>query len=186
MVSDDEEAGAPECVGTAGQECLEGVPANSTSRPDPATTISALAELFTVFVADWRQPHRPLKVGIDQDLVDRGVLQPHECRAVFRVYVGRRQYQKALAAGGPRYDLDGNVAGEVTAEHVDVAKARLALIKAKMKRREQSRPKAPPPKQEPSAPRRLTLAAIKAAAVARRAGMDVVEAVDPAQVGGGD
>jgi sRNA-binding protein len=185
VVPKNDEAGAPARTGTAGRECLEGSPPLSTRRPDPASTIQVLAELFAVFIADWRKPHRPLKVGIHQDLVGRGLLVPDECRAVFRVYVGRRQYQKALAAGGPRYDLDGNAAGEVTAEQVDAAKTKLTLIKEKMKRREQSRPKAPPrAKQEPAAPYRLGLAALKAAAVARKA--DVVEAVNPAQAGGAE
>jgi hypothetical protein len=35
---------------------------------------------------------------------------------VIRACVGGRQYQAALAAGGPRYDLDGSVVSEVTEE----------------------------------------------------------------------
>jgi sRNA-binding protein len=90
---------------------------------------------------------------------------------VFLLYVNRRQYQKALAAGGPRVDLDGNVDGEVTAEEIEQARTVLARINAQMKERqriarEQATPKAPPSE----ASRRFSLADLKAAAAARRNG----------------
>src|SRR5258706_15841291 len=83
----------------------------STASPfDGQTLIAVLAELFPeLFVADGWKPHRPLKTGIHRDLVDRGVLLPDECRAVFRRYCSRLMYQRAVAAGGPRFDLDGHV-----------------------------------------------------------------------------
>jgi ProP effector len=113
-------------------------PSNSKTRPDPASakaTLAALAELFpALFVAEAWQQHKPLKIGVANDLVERGVLLPTECRAL-SFYCRRRLYQAALAAGGPRFDLDGNVAGEVTPEQVENAKASLAGIEAKRARR---------------------------------------------------
>jgi sRNA-binding protein len=98
---------------------------------DGQELIAVLAGLFpAAFTAERWQPHRPLKIGIHQDLVDRGVLLPNECR-VLRWYVLRRMYQVALAAGGSRYDLDGNVAGDVSPEQIEGAKANVALIEAK-------------------------------------------------------
>jgi ProP effector len=157
MRAKNDEAGAPAQTGTAGQ-----------------------TELFPVFVADHRAEHCPLKIGIHLDLTDRGVLRIDECRAVFRVYVGRRKYQKALANGGARLDLDGNPAGEVTPEQVAAAEVKLAAIKRKMKaRREAERAKeaietvaALRERRVASAPRRLGLADLKAAAQARRAGAE--------------
>ncbi len=185
MVPVNDEAGAPECAGTAGQNgCSESVQTNSTTRPDPATIISVLAEMFPgVFVADHRQPHRPLKLGVHQDLVDRGVLQPPECRALFRVYTGRRKYQQALVAGGARFDLDGTPVGEVTAEEQEFAKAKLAQIKQRLKARARNTGAAATPKPEQSAPVRLGLAGLKAAAAARRARM--VDVGDPTQAAAG-
>jgi ProP effector len=93
-----------------------------------AITLAILAELFPqTFAAEPWQPHRPLKVGIGDDLHSAGVLLPAECK-VLRWYVARRMYQVALAAGGPRYDLDGNVAGEVTIDQIEAAKASLAAM----------------------------------------------------------
>ena len=94
--------------------------------------IRALAELFpAVFIADGWKPHRPLKLGIHQDLIDRGVLLPDECHAVFRRYCSRLTYQKALASGGSRYALDGELAGEVTPEQMAGGQSRVAAIEAR-------------------------------------------------------
>jgi sRNA-binding protein len=150
--------------------------------------VAALAGLFPLtFVVDSWEPYRPLKVGIHKDLVERGVLLLRECKAL-RWYVSRRMYQVALAAGGLRYDLDGNVAGEVTPEQLAGAKAMLARIDAKRaarakavadeERAARQATKAPistnapnemPATAAPSVkPARLSLADLKEAARARR------------------
>jgi sRNA-binding protein len=95
-------------------------------------TIATLADLFpAAFVADKRAPHRPLKVGIHADLIATGLVTPREVRNAPVIYDGRRMYQAALAAGGPRFDLDGNIAGEVTPDQVEHAADAVARIEAK-------------------------------------------------------
>ena len=149
-------------------------------------TIVSLAELFpAVFVADRWKPHRPLKLGIHRDLVDRGVLLSDECRAVFRRYCSRLMYQRALAAGGPRYGLNGEPAGEVTADQIAAGKSVVTAIEAKRAakakaiaaaRKTAKTPiltkasrKVQPATAVPSAkPARFGLAELKAAARARR------------------
>ena len=94
--------------------------------------IAALAALFpAVFSAEPRQAHHPLKVGIGDDLVARGVLGAREVNAALKRYVDRLTYQECLAAGGARIDLDGNVAGEVSSEHRCRAERMVARIKAR-------------------------------------------------------
>jgi ProP effector len=96
------------------------------------TNIAALAALFpAVFSAEPWQAHRPLKVGIGDDLVARGVLGAREVNAALKGYVNRLMYQKCLAAGGARIDLDGNVAGEVSSEHRCHAEKLIARIGAR-------------------------------------------------------
>jgi len=158
--------------------------------------ITALAALFpAAFSAEPRQLHRPLKVGIGNDLVARGVFGAREVNAALKRYVGRLTYQKCLAAGGARVDLDGNVAGEVSSEQrcraermVARIKARqlaeAAAVKAEAESKEAVRQVAaipsmldgmvvvmpPPPEATPSAgSRRLGLADLKRAAQERRA-----------------
>ena len=147
-------------------------------------TIPVLAERYPqCFTAEKWQPHRPLKIGVHLDLIVRGVLLPDECRALFLRYCFRLMYQRALAAGGARFDLDGNAVGEVATDEIEHARAVVAQMEAKVlaqaeavriEKAERKRvakqaiPKAPPP--DSPAPRRLGLADLKAAAAARRNG----------------
>jgi sRNA-binding protein len=90
---------------------------NPTIRPArPAhDIIAALATIFPqTFTAEKWRPHRPLKIGIHLDLIATGILSQHEAWPALRSYTRRRMYLAAVAAGGPRIDLDGNPAGEVT------------------------------------------------------------------------
>jgi sRNA-binding protein len=116
-------AGAPESAGSAGPngERLEGL-TNTKSQHDLATLLRTVAELFPVFATERWQGHKPLAIGIDKALIATGILKPFEVGQVLRAYTRRRMYQAALVAGGPRYDLDGNVAGEVTLEQAYSAK----------------------------------------------------------------
>src|SRR5215470_4376089 len=94
--------------------------------------IAALAALFpAAFSAEPWQAHRPLKVGIGNDLVVRGVFGAREVNAALKRYVNRLMYQKCLAAGGARVDLDGNVAGEVSSEQRCRAEKMVARIEAR-------------------------------------------------------
>jgi ProP effector len=94
--------------------------------------IAALAALFpAVFSAEPWQAHCPLKVGIGDELVARGVLSAPEVNAALKQYVDRLMYQKCLAAGGARFDLEGNVAGEVSSGQRYRASRLVARIKAR-------------------------------------------------------
>jgi sRNA-binding protein len=104
---------------------------NDKQRPPIATLLRTLAELFPVFVAEPWRPHKALAIGIDKHLVEAGVLTADECHTVFFRYTHRRMYQVALAAGGYRHNLDGTVAGEISAEHRAGATALLAHMDAK-------------------------------------------------------
>jgi sRNA-binding protein len=143
--------------------------------------LATLAELFPAcFVARHYEPHRPLKIGIRQDL--GGILTEAEVNAALFRYCSRLMYQRALAAGGPRFDLDGAVAGEVAADEVEHAKHAVARIEAARAKRVAAEKaarrsgKTPPPKRPTAVPThqqsppRLGLADLKAAALARRTG----------------
>ncbi|ENM0557949.1 ProQ/FinO family protein [Salmonella enterica] len=87
---------------------------------------------------------KPLKVGVLDDLmqdisarnltIGTGVL-----KAAIASYTRRIRYQKALAAGGARYDLNGQPCGEVTPEQQQTQQeAADALRKAKDKQEGES------------------------------------------------
>jgi ProP effector len=87
------------------------------------------------FPRDWRQV-RPLAIGIHRDLA--AALPGHSHRQIgaafnlFRFLTGPA-YFRALIKGGPRYDLDGNPRGEVTAEEQEQAQRDLAAYQERHK-----------------------------------------------------
>lgn len=71
-----------------------------------------------------RAAPKPLKIGLGPELLTlaggghpalAGLTRP-QLRQALRVYTQLSAYQRALAAGGPRYGLDGQPAGEITPE----------------------------------------------------------------------
>lgn len=73
---------------------------------------------------------KPLKVGVFKDLTEditaRGLtVGMGALKATLAIYTRRIRYQKALAAGGARYDLNGQPCGEVTPEQQQNAAAGL-------------------------------------------------------------
>lgn len=78
---------------------------------------------------------RPLVVGVAEliaaDMCARGITGGGRVRAAIAMYTRRTSYLKALAAGGPRYTLCGEPAGEVTAEQQQRARETLMGMKKK-------------------------------------------------------
>jgi sRNA-binding protein len=63
---------------------------------------------------------KPLKIGITRDLARRArklIPASYILSHVLMKYTRRRAYKRALVAGAPRYDLNGNVVGKVTSKH---------------------------------------------------------------------
>ncbi|CAM3539961.1 RNA chaperone ProQ [Xenorhabdus nematophila] len=97
--------------------------------------IAFLAERFPLcFVAEGEA--RPLKIGIFQDIVER--IQSEEClsktqlRSALRLYTSSWRYLYGVKEGAQRVDLDGNICGELEAEHIEHARQQLAEAKARV------------------------------------------------------
>jgi ProP effector len=122
------------------------------------TLIASLAELFpAAFTCHQFEPHKPLKLGIHEDLVATGVVTEAEVNQALRWYCTRLMYHRAVAAGGIRVGLDGEPAGEITADEMEHAKHAVARIEAarakrvaaeKAARRSGKTVKAAPPPEE--------------------------------------
>jgi ProP effector len=99
--------------------------------------IAQLAALFPKAFAVNHHERKPLKIGIDADIVARGVaIEPRALWRPLRVYCASFGYLRTIAAGAERVDLDGNPAGVVTAEAAALALALLAARGDKEKRRQ--------------------------------------------------
>jgi ProP effector len=100
-------------------------------------------------------PFRPLKTGVDIDLLERAPLTKAEARAALSHQCGSLAYLRGLIEGALRIDLDGGPAGFVTAAEAAFAAARLSAIRHRMKQQKAVLPKpkpeadSPKPKQRP-------------------------------------
>lgn len=91
---------------------------------------------------------QPLKIGIHRDLLERHPeLDLSGLKRALTLHTNRFSYQKALTKpGATRVDLDGQPAGEVTAEQAEMARQRLAELKAALKAKDRTKPaKSPAP-----------------------------------------
>jgi sRNA-binding protein len=107
--------------------------------------IDRLIETFPACFS--RSAPKPLKIGLGEEVMALAGVHPAladlsrtPIRRALKVYTGAAAYRKALAKGGPRYGLDGQVTGEVTPEQQTFART--------------PRPKSPasPPETAPKAP----------------------------------
>lgn len=87
----------------------------------PNAVIDRLCATYPVF-----RDRLPLAIGIHKSIVER---QPdvdrRALRAALATYVGSTRYLKSIAQGERRFDLDGNPAGEITAEQREQAASTL-------------------------------------------------------------
>ena len=84
-------------------------------RADSTAVIAQLAALFPKAFAVNHHERKPLKIGIDADIVARGVaIEPRALWRPLRVYCASFGYLRTITAGAERVDLDGNPAGVVT------------------------------------------------------------------------
>ena len=74
--------------------------------------IEKLAERWPACFSVYAARRRPLKVGIDADILASGI--EGNLSAALRIYVGNSTYQAKLKLGAVRIDLNGEPAGVVT------------------------------------------------------------------------
>jgi ProP effector len=77
--------------------------------------IARLAELFPAAFSVYEGKRRPLKVGICNEIIAVGTMEPDELHLALRLYCSSFGYRCAMRAGASRIDLNGEPAGEVTA-----------------------------------------------------------------------
>jgi ProP effector len=131
--------------------------------------IALLAETFPKCFAVYQGRRRPLKLKIHLDIQAAldGAITPAELHKALGVYCSNQAYLGHTRNGAWRLDLDGNPAGTVTADEEGHAKATLAGMRAK----KEARAAAATATAQPAIPqpaKRLSLADLKAAALARK------------------
>ena len=76
-----------------------------------------------------RNSVRPLKIGIQEDIVADGKLSQGKIKRALASYVRSPLYYKALKVGADRIDLKGEAAGKVSEQEAEHAKAMLKKIR---------------------------------------------------------
>ena len=96
---------------------------------DPAAVATLLRKQFPALFGG--QP-KPIKLHIQADIQARapGMLSKRSLSAFLHRHTGSTSYLMALSRAEHRFDLDGQAAGELTAEHREVAAQELARRRA--------------------------------------------------------
>jgi len=144
--------------------------ANKLRDTTVAAVIALLAETFPKCFSVYQGRRRPLKLKIHLDIEAAldGAVTPAELHKALGAYCSNKIYLSHTRTGAWRLDLDGKAAGVVTADEEARARATLAGIRAKREVRT-ARAKATAQPAIPQPPKRLSLADLKAAALARKA-----------------
>lgn len=124
------EADAPAAADAAAAAAAPADAAAGTPRANelsPAQCQAALGELFPALFGAGSAP-RPLKLRIQSDIQQRapGRFSRRTLGLFFSRYTTTNAYLKALIAATTRFDLEGQPAGEIAAEHRAAAEAELA------------------------------------------------------------
>jgi ProP effector len=103
--------------------------------------MAVLADLWPAAFSLEPRLRRPLKVGIDKDVLALagGAITPEELKVALGSYTGAKAYLKTLQEGAPRIGLDGKQAGQVSANDARHAgwllKQRIARESARVRAR---------------------------------------------------
>ncbi|MBK9952910.1 MAG: hypothetical protein IPP10_15790 [Candidatus Competibacteraceae bacterium] len=119
--------------------------ADQSSDSDPTKLLADLRERFPV-LADFRPPK--IRIHLDVRAALEGSGPSIRIARAMHCHANHGLYLKALAKGGPRYNLAGEVDGEVTEEQ-----RRHAIQQLKERQRaRKKKPKPPAPPDTPAAP----------------------------------
>jgi sRNA-binding protein len=106
------------------------------SIPNPGASpiellIAEFERLWPTAFAVYEARRKPLRIGIHREVIAAlaGKVPEEEVRHALRIYVANTAYMRGLRAGRARVGLDGEKAGEVTAEEEEHAHV---AIKSKM------------------------------------------------------
>lgn len=107
-----------------------------------AANMAALQQLMEAYPKTFdRKNVRPLKIGIQEDLIADEKVAKNKIKRALASYVRALNYYRSLREGAERIDINGEAAGLVTKEESEHAKQKLKEInKARQeKRQEQER-----------------------------------------------
>ncbi len=108
-------------------------PAKNKNHAANQAAVALISELYPHTFN--RDAVKPLKIGIQEDLLAEQKLPQGKIKRALASYVRAPQYYKSLLADADRVDLNGDPAGKVSAEEAEHAKAMLKKIRDQRQQR---------------------------------------------------
>tara|TARA_R110001583_G_scaffold118683_1_gene270141 strand:- start:48 stop:515 length:468 start_codon:yes stop_codon:yes gene_type:complete len=102
-------------------------PSKNKNRTANQAAVTLISELYPDTFN--RNAVKPLKIGIQEDLLAELKLPQGKIKRALASYVRAPQYYKSLVAEADRIDLKGEPAGKVSSEEAEHAKAMLKKIR---------------------------------------------------------
>lgn len=111
----------------------------SSSAGEAASAVDVAAELKRLFPGLFVGRPKPVKLRIQADIQERapGRFSKAQLSTFLRRHTGGTGYLIALTQAKTRFDLDGNPAGEISAEHLAAAKEELTRRRGVQQERQQ-------------------------------------------------
>ncbi len=110
---------------------------NRNRAKNRAANQAALQLLFDTYPEVFsRENVRPLKIGIQEDLIADEKLARNRIKRALASYVRNPHYLRSLQAGADRIGLDGSAAGKVSEEEAAHAQEKLKQIREQRKERQ--------------------------------------------------
>ncbi|GGB90076.1 hypothetical protein GCM10011352_15120 [Marinobacterium zhoushanense] len=112
---------------------------NRNRAKNRAANQAALVQLCDTYPEVFSRDNvRPLKVGIQEDLIADEKLARNRIKRALASYVRSPQYLRSLQAGADRIGLDGAASGQVSEEEAAHAQEKLQAIKDQRREREKA------------------------------------------------
>ncbi|MFT6915972.1 MAG: ProP effector [Motiliproteus sp.] len=102
-------------------------PAKNKNRAANQAAVALITEFYPSTFN--RDAVKPLKIGIQEDLLAEEKIPPGKIKRALASYVRAPQYYKSLVADADRVDLKGEPAGKVSEEEAEHAKAMLKKMR---------------------------------------------------------
>ncbi|WP_421863905.1 ProQ/FINO family protein [Motiliproteus sp.] len=117
-------------------------PANASRNKNRAANQAAVAQISELYPETFnREAVKPLKIGIQEDLLADAKLSKGKIKRALASYVRSPLYYKSLVAGADRVDLAGEAAGKVTEQEAEHAKSMLKKAREQRQQRAQEQKK---------------------------------------------
>ncbi|GAA0785917.1 ProQ/FINO family protein [Marinobacterium sediminicola] len=124
-------------TGTTESQTVNQAANSKTRSKNRAANQAALEQLIEAYPQTFsRENVRPLKIGIQEDLIADEKLARNRIKRALATYVRSLAYLRSVQEGVERVDLKGEAAGLVTASEAEHAQAKIKEIQAQRRERQ--------------------------------------------------